>query len=410
MELATFNPFGQDHKDLYRTLDWARAHQPIFFSEALNAWCITRYDDVREIAGDPQRFSSESAIIRPTGLPPEAAKIVDFIWDNLPITLTDAPEHRFVRRVAHAGFGARATRQYEDGVRAIIQNEVDARAIASEFDVAEFAHTIALRSVLHVMGIDPKTTGKWSGWLADIHSIMFGSHTHTPDQLAASGNRCAPAIDYLIDLADRRIASPQNDLASAWGAVTIDGRKLSRSQLANLLFSFIVAGWESTADALSNIVHTLLHTGVWNDLAAGRLDSEAAVQEGLRFDSSVIGTFRTVVHKGTEFRGINFQQADLMLLLYCSANRDEAHYKAPQTYDPYCPRSQTAAMAFGYGIHNCAGAPLAKMELNFAIELLVQRFPNLELASHLPPAPRQLSIFKGPQSLHVKTNLPGPAN
>ncbi|MEV0991678.1 cytochrome P450 [Streptomyces sp. NPDC049949] len=406
MELATFNPFGQDHKDLYRTLEWARTHQPIFFSEALDAWCITRYDDVREIAGDPQRFSSKSAIIRPTGLPPEATKIVDFIWDNLPITLTDAPEHRFVRRVAHAGFGARTTRRYEDGVRAIIQEEVDTRSSVSEFDIAEFAHVIALRSVLHVMGIDPETMGKWSGWLADIHSIMFGSHTHTSDELVASGKRCAPAIDYLIDLADRRIASPQDDLASAWGAVAIDGQKLSRSQLANLLFSFIVAGWESTADALSNIVHTLLRTGKWNDLVSGQLDVEAAVQEGLRFDTSVIGTFRTVVHKDTEFRGIGFKQADLLLLLYCSANHDEVQYKVPETYDPYCPRSQ-AAMAFGYGIHNCAGAPLAKMELNFAIDLLAQRFPDLELSGRLPPAPRQLSIFRGPQSLHVKTNSPG---
>src|SRR3954453_15348206 len=101
LDLRSFFPFGPHLADIYEHLAQAREHEPIFFSEALGAWCVTRYDDIREIAGHPDAFLSPDAFPRPVGLPAEAQAAADFLFGNTIVTLGDPPRHTAVRRIVH---------------------------------------------------------------------------------------------------------------------------------------------------------------------------------------------------------------------------------------------------------------------------------------------------------------------
>src|SRR5437868_6573785 len=111
LDLRTFNPFGPHIGSVYRFLEQAREQEPIFFSEPLRSWCITRYDDIKQIAADPETFSSSDSFPRPVGLPEEAQRAADLLFDNTIVTVGDPPRHTDVRRIVHQGFkpGAIAT-------------------------------------------------------------------------------------------------------------------------------------------------------------------------------------------------------------------------------------------------------------------------------------------------------------
>lgn len=398
----SYEPLGAHLQDPYSFFEKARQGQPIFFAPDLGAWCVTRYEDVVAIAKDPIGFSSSQAFPRPQGLDSSLDDLLDRLWNTAPpITLIDPPEHRPVRAIMNAGFTPSALRPFEPAVRDIIAEALDGVQGRAEFDiVSDFSAKVPVRAVLTVLGIPVELADQCLEWTDQLNTVIVGYRSVDTETLkaAAAGHEGFWRLAHEI-IADRRV-NHRGDVISYLAHGEFNGRRLNDQQIAGHVVTMIGAGYETTANAITNTVHALLSTeGMWQQLVDGRLDPAAVGEEGLRLQPSVTGTFR-LVEKDAEIGGVNIPAGSLVMLLWGSANRDEQQYGEPNQFDPQRVR-KSPDVTFGSGIHYCIGAPLARMELSMALQMLAQRYPNLRLAPGWEPRYRSMLQFRGLESLRV---------
>ncbi|MGW4132320.1 cytochrome P450 [Amycolatopsis japonica] len=138
----------------------------------------------------------------------------------------------------------------------------------------------------------------------------------------------------------------------------------------------------------------------WERFVRGEVDIDQIIAEGVRFDTSVPGLFRTVAEEAT-VGSFTFRRGDRIFLFYASANHDKNHFASPEEFQLDRPNAKKH-LAFGHGIHNCIGAALAKLELSVVLELLKDRYPRLRLAdASAPPRYRKISQHRGQETLQV---------
>jgi cytochrome P450 len=402
LDLRSFNPFGPHTASVYRFLEQARDREPIFFSEPLQAWCVTRYDDIKEIAANPEAFSSRNAFPRPVGLPREAQEAADFLFGNTIVTLGDPPRHTAVRRIVHEGFKPSAIAAFEPSIREVIARHVDRLPRTGAFDlVSAFADVVPLEVVMHVTGFPPDDNARLRHWMGDQIALFAGTAVLSEQQLIEHGRSYAEAIAYLRDLVEVRRAAPGHDLISIMILRDPHGEALSVDEIVAQTMGLVSAGWETTGNAITNTVRALLEeTDRWAALVRGEVELGQVVAEGLRYDSSVLGLFRTVTRDATVGR-VDFHAGDRVFLFYVSANHDADQFAVPEEFRLDRPNS-LKHLSFGHGIHNCIGAPLARLELEIVLELLAARFPRLRLADDGEQAAyKPFSQFRGPESLRV---------
>ncbi|GLU46255.1 cytochrome P450 [Nocardiopsis ansamitocini] len=215
----------------------------------------------------------------------------------------------------------------------------------------------------------------------------------------------ATVTEYFTDLVQRRRATPGEDLTSALIQARDEGDQLSDRELIDSLWLFMAAGFETTVGVFTNAVKALLtHPDQLGLLRDGAVPWSAAVEETLRWDTSVaILPFRYPV-RDVELGGRLLKRGDPVLVSFASANRDCAQHGA-QAHVFDITREQKRHVAFGHGPHFCLGAPLARLELGVALPALFRRFGDLDLAvdpAELTPVP---SIFtNAPERLPVRWN------
>jgi len=403
LDLRSFNPFGPHIASVYGFLEQAREREPIFFSEPLQSWCITRYDDIKQIASDPLTFSSSDAFPKPVGLPHEAQEAVDFLFGNTIVTLGDPPRHTAVRRIVHEGFKPAAITAFEPSIRQIISRHVDRLPTAHSFDlVSEFSDVVPLEVVMHVTGFPPSENDKLRRWMSNQMVLFAGTATLSEQELIDHGRSYAEAIAYLRDLVEIRRAAPSDDLISVMVMADPHGQTLSVDEVVAQTLGLVGAGWETTGNAITNTVRALLEQpSRWSALVREEVEVDQVVAEGLRFDSSVLGLFRTATRSVTMGQ-VTIGEGDRLFLFYVSANHDAGQFSSPEEFLLDRPTAKLKHLSFGHGIHNCIGAPLAKLELGIVLELLARRFPLLRLEDNdQPPVYKPFSQFRGPETLRV---------
>ncbi|GAA3756329.1 cytochrome P450 [Spinactinospora alkalitolerans] len=200
---------------------------------------------------------------------------------------------------------------------------------------------------------------------------------------------------YFTDLVRRRRETPGDDLTSALIQARDEGDRLSDRELLDTLWLFMAAGFETTVGVLANAVRALLtHPEQLAMLRRGELPWSAAVEEALRWDTSVAALPFRYPTEDLELGGRTLRKGDPVLIFFASANRDPLQH-GPEAHVFDITREQRRNVAFGHGPHFCLGAPLARLELGIALPALFERFPDLALDGGEPvPTP---SIF---------TNLP----
>ncbi|MFE5564712.1 cytochrome P450 [Amycolatopsis japonica] len=402
VDLRSFDPFGAHVASIYQYLEHARESEPIFYSEPLQAWCVTRYDDIKKIASDPSTFSSSNSFPRPTGLPAEAQEAADFIFSNTIVTIGDPPRHTLVRRILHEGFKPGTIARFEPDIRKIITKHVELLPLRGSFDLAgEFAHTIPLEVGMYVTGFPLSENDNLRGWMADQVAFFAGTAWLNERQLIEHGRNYAEAIVYLRELVRLRRAEPRDDLISIMTRRDEQGEMLTDDEVAAQTMGLIAAGWENTSNAITNIVRALLEDpDRWERFVRGEVDIDQIIAEGVRYDTSVPGLFRTVAEDAT-VGSFTFRRGDRILLFYASANHDKNHFASPEEFQLDRPNAKKH-LAFGHGIHNCIGAALAKLELSLVLALLKDRYPRLRLAdASAPPRYRKISQHRGQETLEV---------
>jgi len=394
--VQSFNPMDPEFlADPYPTYHRLRAEDPVYQSP-LGFWVLTRYDDVSAVLRDPRFIKEPLAALVAARFGAEVPRGV-----GLSMLDRDPPDHTRLRGLVSKAFTPRVV----DGLRSRIQQIVDelitrVQAAGSMDVIEEFAYPIPVNVICEMLGVPLADHERFKGWSLDIarglDSIWLPPDSEVPRRSAASRHGIN---DYFRGLIAQRRASPRGDLLSALIAAEEAGDKLNEEELLATCILLLIAGHETTVNLIGNGVLALLRNpGELKRLRETPGLIMTAVEELLRYDGPVQRTARVASAEAT-IGGRTIAKGEMVMPFIGAADRDPSQFPDPDRLD--LTRADNRHIAFGWGIHFCLGAPLARVEGQIAIDALVRRLPRLELMTDAPEY-RQSLTLRGLKTLPVK--------
>ena len=380
--------------DLHRTLARARSMCPIARSDVYEGgyWVATTYEDVLRIAQDWETWSNQLGIsVGPEG----SGDGMEGMF--IPPVTIDPPLQRTFKRLINRYFTPAAVAPWEDATRALVTRLIDGFVERGECEFMEaFARPLPglafFDLALHAPSEDLEQVNDWA---------TVASLTSLPE---SSDARMSLAMWIAEFLTRRRQEEPRGDVVDAVLAAEIDGRPINDIEAIGAVMLLVLGGLETTAGVLGMAMQRLCaHPEILELLRAEPERIPDAVEELLRLDGSFICIGRTAGHD-TELGGRQVKAGERVMLYWASANRDDAEFADPDTFD--LDRFANRHIAFGAGPHRCAGSNLARMNLRIAFEELVNRLhdirlqPGAEIAFHS-------SLNRAPVTMPI-TFTPGP--
>jgi cytochrome P450 len=400
---VAFDPFDPAFlADPYPYFARFREQCPVFYSPTLDYWVLARYDDVRAAFRDTAVYSAANALapIQPP-CAEAAAALRDGGFRSVPtLTNTDPPVHTRARRIANAAFTPRLVARMEEFVRDLTGRLIDEHLRGGHADIVRaLTWELPALVIFKVLGVPDDDVARVKEGSSNRLLFMFGRSDEAQQVQIAHG--MASFWRYTEELVADRRARPQEDFTSELvHALDTDGRPLSQQEAATVLFGLLLAGHETTTNLLSNGLRRFLEQRtIWEELCAdpGRIPN--AIEEVLRYDSSVI-IWRRRTKAATRIAGVDVPADANLLLLVGSANRDAAMFAEPDRLDIRRANARDH-LAFGSGNHVCLGAPLARLEARIVFEELARRLPGLRLAPDQSLAFHPNISFRGPTALQV---------
>jgi cytochrome P450 family 142 subfamily A polypeptide 1 len=303
----------------------------------------------------------------------------------------DAPEHVRRRRLVSEGFTPRRVRAMEDRLRLVCDALIDKVCERGTCDfVGELAAPLPIIMIGDMLGVAPEDRDDLLRWSDEM---LKSQGSPEPDAMDKAMNAFIGYTEYINPvLADRRATGSTDDLVGVLVHAEIDGHSLDNDSLVQETLLILIGGDETTRHVISGGVEELLAHPDQHDKLAADPDGlmQGAVEEMLRWVSPIKNMARTATHD-VELAGAQIHAGQEILLLYPSANRDEAVFDDPETFD--ISRSPNPHMAFGFGAHFCLGNQLARLELRVMVERLLARLPDLHLAVDRAELPRRKANF-----------------
>jgi methyl-branched lipid omega-hydroxylase len=336
---------------------------------------LVRYADVVQTSKHPELFCSGQGA---TSVFDQPAEFNDFFGSMINM---DDPRHKRLRGLVSAGFTPRQLRRVEDSVQRLAEEIIERVAPEGGCDfVTEVAAALPLEIICEMMGV-PESQYQY---VFEQSNIILGAGdpeyvpdpTKIIDSILGAGFGLA---QLMTELADERRADPTDDLTSALVNAEVDGERLSTPELASFFILLLVAGNETTRNAISWGLHLLTENpdqrALWTDDFEGR--AQGAVEEIVRWASPVIYMRRTVTTDGSRLDDHEFSAGDKLMLNYWAANRDPAAFEDPDAFR--VARSMTVPhVGFGApGPHYCLGAHLARREITVMFRELFRRLPDI---------------------------------
>lgn len=397
-----FNHMEPPHlEDPYPLYARARREAPVFFHPLFQSWIITRYADVIGILRDPKRFSSVFLFRTPVNPTPEVQAVLAEIPPEVPLLVTeDPPGHARTRALVSKAFAPKRVTAMGPRIRAIANELIDQFIDAGQADlVRQYTAPLPLQALLEFVGLPA----------ADADFIKQWSHDHIllsvpgigPEQQLKSARTEVAFCRYVEEIIAERQRTPRDDVLSELINARIEGeRPFDAIELITLVQDILFAGHETTTNLLSNTFYHLLQLDeFWRAVGADPALAANAVEEGLRYDSSVQGMFRTTTEE-VEVGGVTIPAGARVMVFFGAANRDETTFLGPERFDLHRANANKH-LSMGYGIHYCIGAPLARLEAQIAIELILQRVPDLRLAPDQTASYLPNMLNRGLQHLYV---------
>ena len=308
---------------------------------------------------------------------------------DLSLLELNPPDHTRIRRLAAPAFTPRRMAGYVGLVDQAIQGLIDQCEREREFDLmTSFASPLPIAVVTHLLGLpnDPERLRRLGSTIARaLDGIWSLGQART---LAAADAELRTTFATLLD---RRRADPGNDLVSA--LVAEQGKEITAAELSALVRLLLIAGFETTVNAIGNGMHWLLaNPAQWDLLVKDPGRAPAVVEEVLRFDPPVQQTAR-VANQPTEVGNVLVTKNQWVITLLAAANRDPEAYPEPNRFD-ITRESPVEHLAFSGGIHYCLGSPLARLELTQAFRALAEQFPRIRQTA--PITMRPGTTLRGP--------------
>jgi cytochrome P450 len=372
-----------DNERLHAGLSWLRANEPVAWVDNppyRPFWAITKHADIMAIERDNARWTNAP---RPYLAP---AAVEDMLMADVEagtglqtLIHMDDPHHRDVRKIGADWFRPKAMRDLKVRVDELARVYVDQmRDLGGECDfVEEIAVNFPLYVILSLLGLPESDFPR----MLTLTQEMFGGQDAEHQRGNTPEDMQAILIDffmYFAQLTAARREHPTDDLASAIANGTIDGEPMSDMDTASYYVIVASAGHDTTKDAISGGLLALIENP--DELARLKGDLSlmpTAVEEMIRWSTPVKEFMRTAT-ADTVVRGVPIAAGESVYLAYVSGNRDEDVFGDPFRFD--VGRDPNKHVAFGYGVHFCLGAALARMEMNSLFTELVPRLDSVELA------------------------------
>ena len=401
---AQFDPLSEDYLvDPYPYLSEARAKAPVFYSEKLDHWVVTRYNLIRHIFLNPQIFSAGNAnspVLPPC---PRAAKALEEGGFRAVPTLAnvDPPAHTRVRRIANTAFTPKRVAEMESFIRETTIRFCNERFRNGSADlVRDLAWELPVLVLFRILGVgeDQVPRVKEGSWNRIL--FVYGRPESEADQISAAEGMAA-FWRYAEELVEDRTREPRDDFTSAlaW-ATDDDGKRLTSQQAATVVLNLLFAGHETTTGLLGNSFNRFLgDREAWRAICADPNLIPNAIEEVLRLDSSVIA-WRRRTTQATSIADVPIPPNAKLLLLLGAGNRDPEVFPDPDRFDIRRSNAKDH-LAFGHGAHLCLGRPLARLQAKVVLEEVSARFPSMRLTPDVTlEFPPNVS-FRGPLSLPV---------
>ncbi|OFJ54328.1 cytochrome P450 [Mycolicibacterium grossiae] len=380
--LADPSAYADDAR-LHAALSHLRAHEPVAWVDNppyRPFWAITRHADIMAVERANDLFLSEPRPLLATAEADDVLKAQLEAGIGLRTLIhMDDPHHRKVRAIGADWFRPKAMRALKLRVDELAKRYVDQmRDIGPECDfVTDIAVQFPLYVIMSLLGLPEEDYGR----MHMLTQEMFGGDDEefqrgkTPEDMLAV---LADFFDYFSRLTASRRETPTDDLASAIANGRVDGGPLSDMDTVSYYVIVASAGHDTTKDAISGGLHALIaNPGERERLRRDPGLMGTAVEEMIRWSTPVKEFMRTAA-EDTEVRGVPIAKGDSVYLAYVSGNRDEEIFDEPFRFD--VGRDPNKHLSFGYGVHFCLGAALARMEMNSLFTELLPRLDAIELA------------------------------
>jgi cytochrome P450 PksS len=377
-----------------------RSNQPVASTtlpDKTPVWLVTRYTDVYTLLKD-ERFAksplnamtAEQLRKRPW-VPPMFRPLERNMLD------LDSPDHTRLRELVHKAFTPRLIEQMRERVQTLAHELLDAVARKGEMDlIRDYALPLPMILITEILGVPARDRDKFHKWSKTVVSVnQFDNNW-----------RVIPAIwmftRYLRRFIKMRRSDPKDDLVSALIRAEEAGDKLSEDELFAMIFLLLIAGHETTVNLIGSGVLALLeYPDQMEKLRRNPFLIKSAVEELLRYTAPVFLSTERYAREDVTLHGVTIPRGGMTLGVIASANRDETMFTSPDQLD--ITRDPNKHLSFGYGIHFCLGAPLARMEAQIAINTLLDRISNLRLKGSTESLRwRQSLILRGLDALPVE--------
>lgn len=370
-------------REAYR---WMRAHEPVFRDRNGQA-AAAGYAAVIDAERNPELFSNTGGI-RPDQ--PGMPYMIDM----------DDPEHLVRRKLVNAGFTRKRVNDRRPSIEALCDTLIDAVCERGECDfVRDIAAPLPMAVIGDMLGVAPAERAMLLKWSDDL---VTGQSSHLDPESAifqAVMEAFAGYTAFTMDMIAKRRAEPTDDLYSVLINAEVDGQRMSDDELVMETLLILIGGDETTRHTLSGGTLALLRNrDQWD---AAQRDSEllpGAIEEMLRWTSPVKNMCRTLT-ADAEFHGAQLNRGEKIMLLFESANFDEAVFDEPERFD--IRRNPNNHVAFGFGAHFCPGNQLARLELNVMVGKVLSRLPDLRLADDAEVPLRPANFVSGPEAMPV---------
>jgi cytochrome P450 len=339
---------------------------PVSYDSRMGIWQVFRYDDALHVLTDPATFSSEPA----TGSrQPRLPSILGM----------DEPRHHRLRSIVARAFTPRSVTELAPRITEITNGLLDTVLPRGEMDViADLAYPLPITVIAILLGVPPEERDTFRAWST---RLVSGPRTTTqPEQEQAEV--ALTLRRFLAQKLEEHRRQPREDLMSRLLEAEVDGEKLSQEELLDFCQLLLIAGYETAANLIGNaLVSFEDHPEAVEELRHSPELMSSAVEEILRCYPSVSGATRLTT-TATVLGGQSIDHQQTVAIHIASANYDERQFPDPDHF--LIRRDPNKHLAFGSGIHFCLGAPLARLEATIALQILLERFQQIE---RIPDAP-----------------------
>lgn len=393
-----FDSFVSTEAEPWEKIARDRARCPVAHVDAGNGFSylqLATYDLVKDACRRHDLFSNRLGVT-PHGAEAEEEQVLEF---------ADPPEHTLHRQLIGKAFSAARVNDRHARIQEIADDLVDELAVhGPRFRLrAQFGRLLPSQVIAEILGVPTEERDQFIRW-SEIGEAAVGELVHAPETLAAQQS----FLEYCRARLRERLEAPRDDLLSTIIHAQQDGQRFTETEAAAMVRLLLAAGNGTTSIGISNLVYLLEGNPDEKTRLLSDMDRflPSAVEEGFRFDCPVQGNLRGV-KVATEIEGHPLAQGDKLYLLYSSANHDPHVYDEPDRFRVDRDWAKEARhFGFGFGIHFCLGAELARAETQTAIRTLYTRLPGLRMCQDFVPRQVPGMVFRTWEEIEMEYDGP----